>query len=77
MFFHKEAFSISSLRDDVRIKTFYKALRKVSHFGNKHTAVTKSAKSYIAKRFCLQGIKNRFFLSLPVLLYISFTQPAA
>lgn len=41
------------------------------------TAVTKSPKSCIAERFSLQGIKNRLFLSITVLLYVLFTQPAA
>lgn len=37
MFFNEEAFSISVLTKNIRIKTFYKALRKVGHFGNKQT----------------------------------------
>jgi len=35
-FFQEGAFSLSVLSRNIRMKTFYKALRKVGHFGSKH-----------------------------------------
>lgn len=74
MFFLGENINISVLNDGIRIKTCYKALTQKAGLLWKWaiTAVTKSTKLGITK-----VIRNIFFLSLTVLLYILFTQPAA
>lgn len=76
MFFHKEAFSISSLRDDVRRKTFYKALRKVSHFGNKQTQLWLNQPNHtLPKDFAFKVLRTGFSSAyLSCFIYHSLSQ---